>query len=90
MQYQEFRKIFEPNGIITHNSFHLKIAEPEKLRPFKRFILREYLQYKSLEKRENNNFTSVARIVSGEENMNVAEVLEIENGLISESMVYHG
>jgi hypothetical protein len=30
------------------------------------------------------------RIVPGEEDMNVAEVLEIKNGLIVESRVYHG
>jgi hypothetical protein len=30
------------------------------------------------------------RIVPGEPEMNVAEVLEIENGLIVRSRVYHG
>ncbi|MEO8086573.1 MAG: nuclear transport factor 2 family protein [Bacteroidota bacterium] len=35
-------------------------------------------------------FMEYERIVPGEENMNVAEVLEIKNGLISASRVYHG
>jgi hypothetical protein len=35
-------------------------------------------------------FMEYSRIVSGEENMNVAEVLEIKNGLIAASRVYHG
>lgn len=35
-------------------------------------------------------FMEYTRIVPGEENMKVAEVLEIENGLIVASRVYHG
>lgn len=35
-------------------------------------------------------FMEYIRIVPGEENMNVAEVLEIKNGLIVASRVYHG
>ena len=35
-------------------------------------------------------FMEYTRIVPGEENMNVAEVLEIKNGLIITSRVYHG
>ena len=34
-------------------------------------------------------FMEYVRIVPGEENMNVAEVLEIKNGLIVASRVYH-
>jgi SnoaL-like domain len=35
-------------------------------------------------------FMEYTRIVPGEEDMNVAEVLEIKNGLIVASRVYHG
>jgi hypothetical protein len=35
-------------------------------------------------------FMEYTRIVPGEENINVAEVLEINNGLIVASRVYHG
>ena len=35
-------------------------------------------------------FMEYTRIVPGEENMKVAEVLEIKNGLIARSRVYHG
>ena len=35
-------------------------------------------------------FMEYTRIVNGEENINVAEVLEIRNGLIIASRVYHG
>jgi ketosteroid isomerase-like protein len=35
-------------------------------------------------------FMEYVRTVEGEENMNVAEVLEVENGLIVASRVYHG
>lgn len=35
-------------------------------------------------------FMEYTRIVPGEDDMNVAEVLEIRNGLIVESRVYHG
>src|ERR1035437_1314567 len=35
-------------------------------------------------------FMEYTRIVPGEENMNVAEVLEIKSGLIVASRVYHG
>lgn len=38
----------------------------------------------------NRAVMEYTRIVSGEENMNVAEVLEIRNGLIVASRVYHG
>lgn len=35
-------------------------------------------------------FMECTRVVPGEENLNVAEVLEIKNGLIVASRVYHG
>ena len=50
------------------------------------------LTYKELSITANDErvFMEYTRIVSGEENMNVAEVLEIKNGLIAASKVYHG
>lgn len=50
------------------------------------------LMYKelSITANEERAFMEYTRIVSGEENMNVAEVLEIKNGLIIASRVYHG
>ncbi|MBI4945905.1 MAG: nuclear transport factor 2 family protein [Bacteroidetes bacterium] len=50
------------------------------------------LAYKEVSITANNErvFMEYTRIVSGEENMNVAEVLEIKNGLIVASRVYHG
>ncbi len=38
----------------------------------------------------NRVFMEYTRVVPGEENMNVAEVLEIRNGNIVASRVYHG
>jgi hypothetical protein len=50
------------------------------------------LSYRETTITANNNrvFMEYIRTVSGEENMNVAEVLEIKNGLIVASRVYHG
>lgn len=50
------------------------------------------LQYKvnSLTANSNRVFMEYTRSVEGEENMDVAELLEIENGLIVFSRVYHG
>jgi hypothetical protein len=50
------------------------------------------LAYKELTITANDErvFMEYTRIVSGEEEMNVAEVLEIKNGLIVASRVYHG
>ena len=50
------------------------------------------LEYRerSLTANENRVFMEYTRIVTGEENMNVAEVLEIKNGVIVASRVYHG
>lgn len=44
----------------------------------------------SLTSNENRVFMEYIRKVQGEEDMLVAEVLEIENGLIVSSRVYHG
>src|ERR1035437_2997183 len=50
------------------------------------------LAYKKLTITSNNErvFMEYTRIVTGEENMNVAEVLEIKNGRIVTSRVYLG
>ncbi|MBK8413059.1 MAG: nuclear transport factor 2 family protein [Bacteroidetes bacterium] len=50
------------------------------------------LQYRevSLTANEHRVFMEYTRIVPGEAEINVAEVLEIENGLIVRSRVYHG
>jgi ketosteroid isomerase-like protein len=50
------------------------------------------LTYRELSITANNEraFMEYERIVSGEKNIPVAEVLEIKNGLISASRVYHG
>ena len=50
------------------------------------------LTYKeiSLTANEARVFMEYTRMVPGEENMNVAEVLEIKNGKIIASRVYHG
>ena len=49
------------------------------------------LAYRELTLTANNErvFMEYTRVVSGEENMNVAEVLEIKNRLIIASRVYH-
>jgi limonene-1,2-epoxide hydrolase len=44
----------------------------------------------SITANEERVFMEYTRIVPGEENMNVAEVLEIKNGKIVASRVYHG
>ena len=50
------------------------------------------LRYQERSITANNEFVFMeyTRIVSGEVNMNVAEVLEIKNGFIVASRVYHG
>lgn len=50
------------------------------------------LHYKvnSLTANDSRVFMEYTRTVDGEENMDVAELLEIENGLIVFSRVYHG
>lgn len=50
------------------------------------------LEYRkqSLTSNESRVFMEYTRIVPGEENMDVAEVLEIKDGLIVASRVYHG
>lgn len=50
------------------------------------------LVYKELSITANADrvFMEYTRMVPGEENMNVAEILVIENGLIIASRVYHG
>lgn len=45
---------------------------------------------KTLTENDKRVFMEYTRVIPGEENMNVAEVLEIKNGLIVFSRVYHG
>jgi hypothetical protein len=47
-------------------------------------------RYTTLTADDNRVFMEYVRKVSGEEDMLVAEVLEISNGLITASRVYHG
>ena len=86
-----------------HFSPKLKIRKPETKGLIKgKAAMREWwkdafdrlptLSYReiSITANEDRVFMEYTRIVSGEENMNVAEVLEIKNGLIVASRVYHG
>lgn len=86
-----------------HFSPKLKIRQPETNGFIKgKAALREWWQdaftrLPQLEYREQTItandervFMEYIRLVPGEEIMNVAEVLEIENGLIVASRVYHG
>jgi limonene-1,2-epoxide hydrolase len=86
-----------------HFSPKLKIRQPETnglikgktaLRAwwqdaFDRLPSLEYRE-KTITANEKRVFMEYTRIVEGELDMNVAEVLEIENGLIVFSRVYHG
>ena len=47
-------------------------------------------QEQTLTSDENRVFLEYLRMVPGEENINVAEVLDVKNGLIVSSRVYHG
>ncbi len=49
-----------------------------------------YYKERSITANTDRVFMEYTRIVKGEENINVAEVLEIKNGLIVFSRVYHG
>ena len=86
-----------------HFSPKLKIRKPETKGLIKgKAAMREWwkdafdrlptLSYReiSITANEDRVFMEYTRIVSGEENMNVAEVLEIKNGIIVASRVYHG
>ena len=86
-----------------HFSPKLKLRKPETNGLIRgKAALREWWQdafhrlpaltYKeiSLTANESRVFMEYTRIVPGEENMNVAEVLEIKNGKIIASRVYHG
>ena len=46
-------------------------------------------QEKTITASDDRVFMEYTRVVPGEENLNVAEVLEIKNGLIIASRVYH-
>ncbi len=53
-------------------------------------LLDLYYKERSITANTDRVFMEYTRIVKGEENINVAEVLEIKNGLIVFSRVYHG
>jgi SnoaL-like domain len=75
----------ETNGLIVgKNSLRVWWADA--------FIRLPHLNYKVTTLTANNNrvFMEYIRQVPNEEEMLVAEVLEIENGLIIASRVYHG
>ena len=87
----------------AHYSPKLKVRKPETLGLVKgKSELRNWwqdaferlpsLQYKPTSFTSNNEriFMEYVRIVDGEENMLVAEVLEIRDGKITASRVYHG
>lgn len=86
-----------------HFSPKLKLRKSETKGLIKgKAVMREWWQdafdrlpnliYKELTITANKDrvFMEYTRMVPGEENMNVAEVLEIKNGLIIASRVYHG
>ncbi len=87
----------------VHFSPKLKIRHPETnglikgksalhswwLDAFERLPQLAY-QEKTITADEDKVFMEYIRMVPGEETMNVAEILEIKNGLIAASRVYHG
>ena len=91
------------DGDANHFSPKLKIRNPQtkgilKGKDALRYWWKEaferfpdlFYQEKTITSNDDRVFMEYKRIVNGEENMNVAEVLEIKNGLIVASRVYHG
>lgn len=86
-----------------HFSPKLKVRHPEtngliKGKPalrewwkdaFERLPHLEYRE-KTITANEDRVFMEYLRVVPGEEDLNVAEILEVKNGLIVASRVYHG
>ena len=98
---EELLSLYHDEAI--HFSPKLKIRHPETdgfikgKAAFREWWQDAFLRLPQLEYREQTItandervFMEYIRIVPGEEIMNVAEVLEIENGLIIASRVYHG
>lgn len=75
----------ETNGLITGKAAMREWWQDA----FDRLPELEYRE-RRLTANESRVFMEYTRIVPGEENMEVAEVLEIKNGLIVSSRVYHG
>lgn len=85
---------FSPKLKIRHPETNGLIKGKSALRAwwkdaFERLPQLEYRE-KTITSNDERVFMEYLRIVPGEENMNVAEVLEIQNGLIVASRVYHG
>ena len=93
--------LYDENAV--HFSPKLKVRHPETnglikgkdalhawwLDAFERLPQLAYHE-KTITADEERVFMEYTRVVPGEENINVAEVLEIKNGLIVASRVYHG
>ena len=75
----------ETNGLIKGKS-EMRIWWKDAFDRLPELIYEE----KTITANEERVFMEYIRIVPGEMDMNVAEVLEINNGLIVESRVYHG
>jgi len=85
---------FSPKLKIRHPETNGLIKGKNALRAwwkdaFERLPQLEYRE-KTITANEERVFMEYLRVVPGEEDMNVAEVLEIEKGLIVTSRVYHG
>jgi len=100
-ELDDLLKLYDDTAV--HFSPKLKIRHPETkglikgkdalytwwLDAFERLPQLAY-QEKTITADDNKVFMEYTRMVPGEENMNVAEVLEIKDGLIIASRVYHG
>ena len=92
--YDDHAVHFSPKLKIRHPETNGLIKGKEALRSwwqdaFERLPQLAY-QEKTITADDERVFMEYTRVVPGEENMNVAEILEIKNGLIVASRVYHG
>ena len=92
--YDECAVHFSPKLKVRHPETNGLIKGKPALRAwwldaFERLPQLAYLE-KTITADDDKVFMEYTRIVPGEENMNVAEILEIKNGLIVASRVYHG
>jgi hypothetical protein len=92
--YDENAEHFSPKLKIRNPETQGKIKGKSALRnwwqdAFTRLPELSYLE-NTITASEERAFMEYTRVVPGEENMNVAEVLEIRDGLIVASRVYHG
>ncbi|MBY0244704.1 MAG: nuclear transport factor 2 family protein [Sphingobacteriaceae bacterium] len=92
--YDEKAQHYSPKLKIKFPETQGLIVGKEELRKWWKDALERlptlYYQVTSLTANEKQVFMEYVRIVDGEPNMLVAEVLEIENNLIVKSRVYHG